>query len=173
MADYPAWLETTERLKDGSTVLIRPIKPEDWTLLQAGLDALTPQDRHFRFMGGLDTVSEAAARKLASVDYEREIALVAFGAGGEPAGMLRLAPAGPGSVELALVLLPAWQKRGLGRLLSERGLAWARRQKIGRIEIILLAENRGMRRLAERLGFTLKPMPDEFGVLQGVLDLTT
>lgn len=167
MADYPAWLETTERLADGTPVLVRPIKPEDWPLLQPGLMQLTPEDRHFRFMGGFDTIPDELARRLATVDYETGIALVAIDGNGGPAGLLRLAPSGQGRVELAVVILPSWQKRGLGRLLAERGLAWARRVGVKTVELILLADNRGMRRLAEKLGFTLRPIPEEFGVLQG------
>jgi acetyltransferase len=172
MACYPAWLETSEHLADGTSLLIRPIKPEDWPLLQPGLMALTPEDRHFRFMGGLDTISDEQARRLATVDYEREIAIVAVAGKGQPAGLVRVVPFGADSAELAVLTLPRWRGHGLGRLLCERALLWARRQGLNKIEIILQAENRGMRQLAERLGFRLRPMPDEFGVLQGVLELT-
>jgi len=173
MADYPAWLESTERLPDGRSVLVRPIRRTDWRQLQRGLALLTPEDRHFRFMGGLDTISDDLAKRLSAVDYEREIAIVAFGAAGthEPAGLARLAPAGPGKVELAVVILPAWKRQGLGRLLCERGLAWARRQGVTEVEMLLLAENLAMRRLAEDLGFAIRPVPEEFGVLQGELRL--
>jgi len=173
MADYPAWLESTERLPDGRSVRVRPIRPQDWRQLQAGLALLTPEDRHFRFMGGLDTISDDLARRLSTVDYEREIAIVAFGAerDGGPAGLARLAPLGPGQVELAIVVLPGWKRLGLGRLLCERGLAWARRQGIAKVEMLLLAENLAMRRLAEDLGFAIRPVPQEFGVLQGELEL--
>ena len=171
MADYPAWLETTERLAEGTSLLIRPIKPEDWPLLQPGLMALTPEDRHFRFMGGFDTLSDTQAQRLATVDYEREIAIVAIDGAGQAAGLVRLAPLGADSAELAVLTLPQWQGHGLGRLLCERALTWAKRQRLKKIELILLAQNHGMRRLAERLGFKLKPMPEEFGVLQGILEL--
>jgi len=41
---YPSWLESTERLRDGTEVHLRPVRSEDEPLLQDLAAHMTPED---------------------------------------------------------------------------------------------------------------------------------
>lgn len=172
---YPTALERHARLPDGTPVFLRPIRPGDWRLLQWGFRRLSEEDIHYRFLGGLARLGDEMARRLARVDYVREIAFLALSdAGGrrEGLGIVRLAQSEPDTVEIALVLLPAWKRRGLGLLLAQAGLDWAAAQGYRRAIALMLQDNVGMRRLADRLGFRLVPMPEEPGLLRAEKELS-
>ena len=163
-ARYPSDLERHARLADGTPVFLRPIRPGDWRLLQWGFRRLSAEDIHFRFLGGLARLTDERAQRLASVDYVNEIAFLALGEERprrRGLGIVRVARSDAETAEIALVLLPGWKRRGLGRLLAETGLAWARAQGCRRVIALLLQDNLGMRRLAASLGFRLVAMPDE------------
>ncbi len=175
-APYPADLEEHALLADGTPVFIRPIRPADWRLLQWGFRRLTDEDVHFRFLGGLARLTDEVARRLATVDYDSEIAFLALSDDGNPRrrglGIARLSRSTASTAEIALVLLPGWKRRGLGRLLALKALAWARAQGIERVMALMLHDNLGMRRLASDLGFTLSHMPEEPALLRADLLLS-
>lgn len=175
---YPAALEERRRLPDGTELLLRPIRPGDWRLLQDGFRRLSPRDRHYRFLGSIADMDEALARRLATVDYERQIAFLALRAERSEAadppadaglGIVRLVRNGEEAAEIALVILDRWKRRGLGQLLGEKAFAWARSQGIARVEAIMLQENVGMRQLAQSLGFRLYPMAEDSSMLRAEL----
>lgn len=174
-AGYPGELEEHARLADGTPVFIRPIRPTDWRLLQWGFRRLTAEDIHFRFLGGLSRLTDEMAKRLASVDYAREIAFLALSDEGPThrrgLGIVRLMRGEAEGAEIALVLLPGWKRRGLGRLLATKALAWARAHGIRRVMALMLQDNLGMRRLASELGFRLSRMPDEPSLLRADLEL--
>lgn len=176
-AGYPAALEQRRTLADGTAVLVRPIRPGDWRLLQQGFRRLSPQDRHYRFLGALRDMDEATARRLATVDYERQIAFIALLARRESdprpprsgLGIARLVLTSERTAEIALVILDRWKRRGLGVLLGETAIDWARQRGLERVDAIMLQENAGMRRLAQHLGFRLWPMEEDSSMLRAEL----
>ena len=174
-APYPSELERHARLADGTAVFLRPIRPGDWRLLQWGFRRLSEEDVHFRFHGGMARLTDAVARRLATVNYRDEIAFLALSEERprrQGLGIVRLARAEAGTAEIALVLLPGWKRRGLGRLLAETALDWARARGFRQVIALLQQDNLGMRRLASSLGFTLAPMPDEPALLRAELELS-
>ena len=60
---------------------------------------------------------------------------------------------------------------GLGRALMMQIIRYARRERYGRIHGEVLAENRQMLRMCERLGFRLTPDPDSPEIIKVALDL--
>src|SRR5215472_5295739 len=58
---YPAWLESTERLRDGTEIHLRPLGPEDEPLLEDLAAHMTPEDLRLRFFCG-DARVEPRAR---------------------------------------------------------------------------------------------------------------
>lgn len=176
MAGYPAAYQETTLLPDGTPLFIRPIRRGDWRLLQWGFRQLPPEDVHYRFLGGLARLTEERARRLAAVDYDAEIAFLAFSAlPGEKkrgAGVVRLArPARGEEAEIAFVLLPGWKRRGVGERLAAVALRWARANGIRRVTALMLQDNSAMRHLATHLGFTLSLMPEEPSLLRAELEI--
>src|SRR5690606_11117793 len=98
-------------------------------------------------------------RRICFIDYDREMALVATRANPQTGereiigvGRLRRLNNDRGA-EFALLVSDAFQKQGLGTKLLEKLLDYARDEGIERVMAYMLPENRGMRRIAEQLGF--------------------
>ena len=82
------WHETT---RAGEHVLIRPVRSEDGALYPAFLREVSAEDLRLRFFARVDELSSGEQRKLAHLDYRREMALVALDENtGEMLGLVRL-----------------------------------------------------------------------------------
>ncbi|MBV9180051.1 MAG: GNAT family N-acetyltransferase [Acidobacteria bacterium] len=91
-------------------------------------------------------------------DYDRQIAFVAeIPSSDEPAaaivgvGRLVRIP-GEREAELAVLVSDAFQNRGIGSRLTERLLTFAANEKLKLVTASVLAENRPMQKLLEKLG---------------------
>ncbi len=173
---YPRHLETRESLPDGSTVTVRPIRPEDAEMEEAFIQGLSARSRYYRFMDHMGQVSLPMLVRFTQIDYDREMALVAVDDSGETHRQVGVAryvinPDGT-SCEFAIAIADDWQGRGLGRRLMERLMATARARGLMRIEGQVLSANRGMLALMERLGFLRHRAPDDYRVVQVERNLT-
>jgi GNAT superfamily N-acetyltransferase len=111
------------RLTDGREICIRPIEPRDAPELKAGFERLTAVSRYRRFLSDLDHLTAHQLEYLTTVDHADHEALVAVeaqsGAGIGVARYVRDAN-DPRLAELAVVVIDAWQGRGVGTALLER-----------------------------------------------------
>jgi acetyltransferase len=168
---YPRELEETVSLKNGQSVLLRPIRPEDADLERAFVAALSPQTLYRRFMMPVKELSDAMIERFTQIDYDRELAIVALenpggGTPGAPGsrlcGVARIIPTWEdGVAEFAIVVGDWMQHSGLGRELMLRMFDACRTRGYDVIEGIVLGENVSMLRFCERLGFTIKVNPDD------------
>lgn len=162
---YPQDLEEPAKLRDGRTVLLRPIRPEDEPAHQALMEKCTPEDIRYRFFNYVGTLRHSQMARLTQVDYDREMAFVAVvpGAGGAPEtlGVARTVT-DPDNVtaEFAILVRSDLKGQGLGRLLMDKLIRHARERGTRRISGQVLAENQGMLALARKLGFEAHPLPD-------------
>jgi acetyltransferase len=152
---YPRELETTLDLRDGSVVHLRPIRPDDATLARRFLEAVSPEDIRARFHGALRDFSGPLLIRLTQIDYDREIALLAFREGEElPLGVVRLyAEPDLVSGEFAILVRSDLHGHGLGTALMHRIIALARDRGLARIVGSVLRDNTRMLRLVRELGF--------------------
>ena len=70
-------LGVLERLPDGATILIRPIRADDKRMLEDGLRHLSPRVVHRRFLSPKRSFSRSELRYLTEVDGRDHVALVA------------------------------------------------------------------------------------------------
>jgi GNAT superfamily N-acetyltransferase len=109
------------QLTDGSEVVVRPIGPDDATLLQAFVRRLSARSRRFRFFGALAELSAAQLDRFVNVDPARGFALVAVSGPRESTAIVaeaRYALAQEGdNAEFAIAVADDFQRRGLGRQL--------------------------------------------------------
>lgn len=151
-------------LRDGSRVLVRPIRKQDVELERKFIEGLSPQSRRFRFLCSMRTPSEKLLQKLTDLDTEREAAFIAL-AGDSGAqhevGVARFSKQSDGKAEIAVTVGDDWQHKGLGTLLMQRLIDHARRHGIDEFYSIDAADNTAMRELADYLGFERKPDPDD------------
>jgi acetyltransferase len=73
--------------------------------------------------------------------------------------------------EFAITVRSDYKRRGVGATLLRRLIAYARDQGLRELYGDILVENAGMRRLAEHLGFTLRPIPETSEILRATLAL--
>ena len=136
--------ESVATLKDGKTVRIRPIRPDDDQTLIEGFRHLSPESVYQRFFTALPELSPGMARHLAHANQANRFALVGE-VDSELAGVARYErTTDPSVVELGLVVVDAFQNRGLGRILLRAIVAVAERNGIHRFRADVLAENRRM-----------------------------
>jgi len=154
---YPAHLVQRLKLRDGSPVTIRPIRPDDAAIEQAFVRNLSNESRYYRFM---DTVRELNPRMLShftQVDYDRHMALIAVidHTGPETqVGVARyVADDDLGDGEFAIAIADAWQHRGLGTSLMQALIVSARDGGIRLLHGDVLASNHKMLAMMAKLGF--------------------
>ncbi len=76
-------------LRDGSAVLIRPVRSTDAPLLADGFARLSPRSRWMRFLGAKTTLSTAELRYFTEVDHHAHEAIGALSADGRGVGIAR------------------------------------------------------------------------------------
>ncbi len=171
---YPSDWEKTVTLPDGDTYLLRPIRPQDVTLYPPFLSKVSADDIRLRFLAPRRTFPHEMLVRLTQLDYDRDMAFVALSARtGELVGIGRLS-CDPDRTfgEYALLVRTDLQGHGLGWALLDRILAFARSEKVGRVEGIVLSENTRMLAMVKEFGFDIGPHPDEPGLFLVRIDLT-
>lgn len=173
---YPAELARNWRAKDGTVLLVRPIRPEDAEAQAAAFARLRPEDVRWRFFSQLRELSAEQIARLTQIDYEREMALIAVEhLPGEPdrtAGTARLVvEPGTGGGEFAVVVDPAWKGRGLGSHLMRRLMDWGRAQGLAHMTGQVLADNAPMLAFMRALGFTVRRLPEDEELCEARMEL--
>lgn len=162
---YPSELETRVSLM-GRDVLLRPIRPEDEPLLREFYARAEPEDMRLRFFMSRREVPHSELARYSQIDYDRDMTLVALPGDGSAQRLLGevRAVCDPDNrvAEFAIQIGRDWQGRGLGLALMHRLIDYLRER--GTVELVgeCLPENRGMQRLAQRLGFMVS-LPGESG----------
>jgi GNAT superfamily N-acetyltransferase len=143
------------RLRDGSLVLVRPVRPDDKPLFVAAFERLGAESRYRRFMGPKKALSMRDLEFFTELDPADHDAIGALDPStGEGLGVARAVRRAEdrASAEAAVVVIDAWQGRGLGSALLSRLAERAREHGIERFSAMLLADNRAMLTLFEQLG---------------------
>ena len=168
---YPAWLETNKRLRDGTEIQLRPLRPEDEPLLQDLAAHMSPEDLRLRFFAAVRGLSHAVAERLAHVDYDRAMAFVALKGEvalgvarfhAEPDPQLKLGR----RAEYAIAVRSDWKGRGLGYLLMTRLIAVAQEWGVGELVGQVLSENNRMLAMCQELGFSIAADPNDPRIMQ-------
>jgi acyl-CoA hydrolase/RimJ/RimL family protein N-acetyltransferase len=155
-AAYPAEEERALALRDGSAVLLRPTKASDAELIQELFYSLSAKDVYTRFFTNLRSLSASRAQHLCSVGYRDEMAFLAVVGERE-----RETAVGSASyylnpttnlADVAYMVRPDWQGRGLGGALQRTIMDYARRQGVRGFSADVLCENEPMLKVFERSG---------------------
>lgn len=156
---------SSHRLKDGTELVIRPIRPDDKQLLAEGLARLSPRSVYLRFLSPKPSFTRGELRYLTEVDGCDHFALVAVEASPPhrivaAARFVRL-PGEPGTAEAAIVVADPLQGQGLGRELARRLADEAGPRGVERFHATFLAENVAARRLMATLSERLESGPGD------------
>ncbi|MGO9018565.1 MAG: GNAT family N-acetyltransferase [Syntrophobacteraceae bacterium] len=173
ISPYPNQYESDWLLKDGTPVLIRPIKPEDEALVLDLLENCSEQTIYFRYFGVSKSWPHQSLIRFTQNDYDREIGIAAIGLPPGPTvmmgvGRLVMTPERD-AAEFAVIIADRWQRAGLGMKLLERVIEIARENGVRTLSGDVLAENRPMLGLVKKLGFRL--LRPESGTCRVEMDL--
>lgn len=170
---YPQELISSVFARDGRRFGLRPIKPEDATEIQNMIAGTDPEDIRMRFFTALRALPDALVKRLTQIDYDREMAFVATDPTGAGAGIVRLS-CDPDfdRAEYAIIVRSDLKGQGLGRSMMDCILSYARMRGVKTVFGDVLSENKSMRGLAQRLGFSETFAHGEPGVVEVSLQLS-
>ena len=139
----PAHWEADVAVRDGRTVRIRPITPDDEERLAAFHRSLSDETVYMRFFAPYPELTERDVHRFTHVDHFNRVALVAT-VGGELVGVGRFDRIDLRDAEVAFVIRDDHQGRGLGSVLLEHLAAAARERGVRRFVAEVLPTNRRM-----------------------------
>ncbi|MDE2092535.1 MAG: GNAT family N-acetyltransferase, partial [Burkholderiales bacterium] len=173
---YPAQLSEPIVWR-GAPLLLRPIRPEDEAQHLAFIERLDAEDIRMRVFYSRRELPRSELARLTQIDYAREMAFIAerAGADGRPEtlGTVR-AIADPDNVEaeFAVIVRSDLKGQGLGHLLLDKIVRYARGQGTRALVGVVLRENKAMLALAHECGFTVDAgKPVEPDAVQLILPL--
>ncbi len=171
---YPSHHEQVWPLQGGGEYTVRPIHPDDATMLQAFVRSLSPESRYFRFVSSIQELPANMLSRFTLIDYDREMALVAVhrerrvDAKGQTTDEPRIVGVSRyitnpdrDSCEFSLVVADDFKGRGLGSRLMLAIMEDARQKGLSEIEGLVLANNPNMLKLMRSLGFTVKAFAED------------
>jgi len=176
---YPIKYVVPWTTKDGTKVIIRPIRPEDEPLMVKFHETLSDRSVYLRYFCSLSLSRRVAHERLSRIcfsDYDREMALVAERtnpATGEHQimGVGRMNKMHTGNeAEVAILVSDQYQNHGLGYELLRRVVEVARDEKLSRVSAEMLTDNISMQVIMKRLGFGVRAGEDMSSV-RAFLDL--
>jgi acetyltransferase len=157
IAPYPQDLESTEELRDGTALRVRPLCPEDEPLLLGLAAHMSAEDLRLRFFTPVRGLTHTVAARLSQLDYDREMALLAECEGIALGVAHFFADPDRLRAEYAIAVRSDWKGRGVGFLLMTRLIAIARQWGICELVGEVMRENEPMLQMCRELGFVITP----------------
>jgi acetyltransferase len=175
---YPAQYIWNWKLKDGTPVTIRPIRPEDEPLMVQFHHTLSERSVYLRYFCSLSLSTRVEHERLVRIcfgGYDRGFALVADRKNPETGqhevlGVGRFSAINRGAAEAAVLVSDQWQGRGLGTELLAGVARVAREEKFKRLSGEILRDNLPTQAIFKKVGFKLRAMEDPSSV-SAVLEL--
>lgn len=167
---YPIQYVSNWTMKDGTSVRIRPIRPEDEPLAVKFHESLSEESIYFRYFHMIKLQTRVAHERLSRlcfIDYDREMALVAIHKDSETGerkmmGVARLSKLyGKDEAEFSMIISDRYQCQGLGTELLNRLLEVGKDEGLSYVTAEILSENRAMQHVCQELGFELEPVAGE------------
>ncbi|MBI4366942.1 MAG: GNAT family N-acetyltransferase [Deltaproteobacteria bacterium] len=152
-------------LRDGTRVLLRPLKAEDAALYPDFLAEVTAEDLRLRFFAPMHKLSYDMIDQLTHYDPANAMAAIAIDERtGQMLGVVRLHDVPGGGAEFAILVRSRLKGHGLGWLMMKHMIAYAKDNGLKTVRGQVLAENTTMLTMCTELGFQSSDDPDERGV---------
>ncbi|MBL8227141.1 MAG: GNAT family N-acetyltransferase [Bryobacterales bacterium] len=160
---YPVEYVDTWKMKNGESVIIRPIRPEDEPLLAGFHETLSERTVYFRYLSALKLSTRIAHDRLVRIcfiDYARQMALVVEHenrviAVGRLYKDSQAYARGRREAEFALVVSDHAQGQGIGKELLRRIIDIARKEGVEMLFGEISAENQTMQAICRSMGFRI------------------
>lgn len=171
---YPVNYTQEWPMRGGGQYTLRPVQPDDASMLQEFTRGLSEKSRYYRFASSLRELSVPMLARYTLIDYDREMALVAVQSVRTPGedgefivhdriiGVSRyIANPDRSSCEFSLVVDDRFSGQGLGTRLMHAIMDVARDKGLTEINGLVLSKNSGMLKLMASLGFQIQPYDDD------------
>lgn len=158
-------------LPDGTRVLMRPLRPADGALYPDFIAHVTSDDLRLRFFAPIRELSKERIAEFTNLDYRRAMAFIAIEeATSTMLGVVQLHLDRDGA-EYAVMVRSALKGHGLGWLLMQRIIEYARLIGLKRMHGQVLSENTTMLQMCTELGFHIAEDPNSRSVKVVTLEL--
>jgi acetyltransferase len=167
---YPTQYIGKFTTKDGTPMVMRPVRPEDEPMLAEFHKTLSDKTVYQRYLRPMPLEARIAHERLSRIchcDYNREINFIAEVDVDEPSerkilGAIRLSKMhGLNEARISLVISDLVHGMGLGKEMLSRLLAIARQEKLSRIEALISPDNDVIQHICTELGFSITPVTEE------------
>jgi acyl-CoA synthetase (NDP forming)/GNAT superfamily N-acetyltransferase len=155
-------------LADGSTVEIRPARPDDFDAVKAMHQAMSPNNTYLRFFNISRMAADREARRICRNPAPGNVALLAL-VGHEVVGVASYVLTGEHleQAEVAFAVADHMHDRGIATLLLEHLVSYARSRQIVTFKAETLTENKAMLKVFADAG-----LPVERRYADGLFELT-
>jgi len=157
MANYPKEYEKTLTLNDGTTVFFRPELSTDTEMLWKMFSTLSQESLHYLVN---PFPRERIKQWTSSINYDKALPIVAVTQQGRKPRIIataslefRSAPAEKHKAEFGITVHDAYQNKGIGTALTKHILNIARKKKLCKINLKVLAPNKKAIHVYEKCGF--------------------
>ena len=147
--------ERHQATRGGEHIVIRRFRPDDKMLYADFLRDVSAEDLRLRFFAHVRELSAAESDRLSHLDYSHEMAFIALDEiTGQMLGLVRLKDElDEQTAEFAILVRSRLKGHGLGWLLMQCVIGYAKEKGLRRVYGDVLAENTSMLQMTEELGF--------------------
>jgi len=167
---YPRQYVERTQLANGTSLTLRPIRPEDESLMVRFHKALSDnsvRSWYFESRSLDERIDHTRLRRSCFIDYANEMAVIALVDHPDGtkviAGIARLQRSSYASrARFAIGVTDQWQKQGVGSLLLTKLIDIAKAEGLTLLRAAFLAESANLKHLFEKFGFRIvNASPDE------------
>lgn len=169
---YPSAMIDRLALRDGRSVTVRPILPQDADAEQAFVSTMSPTSRYRRFHLGMSELPEWMLQAFTQIDYRTHFALIAEANDDDDEHRALVADAryvvseDGTTAEFAIAVADDWQGLGLGHELMSRLLRHAKSAGLTALRGDVLVNNESMLGLMQRLNADITPDLEDESLVQ-------
>jgi acetyltransferase len=160
ISPYPKRYETLWKLRDGRSVILRPIKPEDEPVWLEMFQQFSEESIRRRFFQLIKDTPHEIRVRYCNIDYDREMAIVAElteEGRRKILGVVRLITEPSGKTgEVAFIVADPWQGLGLGSKMVDYMIEICKDKQLETIYGLILRDNKKAIELMREMGFTIE-----------------
>ena len=150
------WTETFV-LRDGTNIVVRPIRPSDEALMAAFVQTVSAESARNRFHARRSQPAAPEIYRFTHIEPGKEIAFIAIAAVAGcdvQTGVIRYCvDENESSAEFALLIADDWQRKGIARRLLSQLVSYAKFAGLESLHGVMYSTNDAMLKLARKEGF--------------------
>ncbi|PKK85770.1 MAG: acetyl-CoA hydrolase [Thermoplasmata archaeon HGW-Thermoplasmata-1] len=158
--EYPEYLETYRTTKTGIEILLRPVRISDEPLVKDLFYSLSDRSMYRRFISVRKDMPHERLQDFVVIDYTKEMVILAVLEEGEKTTILGIGQYGIDEIshtsEISFVIRESYQGNGVGTELINYLTLLAKKQGLHGFTAEVLAENRPMLALFEKMDFDME-----------------